>query len=187
MEEEKTKNAIRGSFSNIAPNQRFCYKCGQIIFHKIYVKLQLYFDCFSCNTSTFWAEGSIFSSKCISLSTLENLLHLYLRNKSKQETIDDMKFTYGIQIAKMTVSKYFALFDQVILKYYEECHKKKIYQVTLKSTKQNYISKKFQMHVPVLIATAGHSRNLPGPLFLGDFIENYIILQRNKELLQRIL
>ena len=126
MEEEKTKNAIRGSFSNIAPNQRFCYKCGQIIFHKIYVKLQLYFYCFSCNTSTFWAEGSIFSSKCISLSTLENLLHLYLRNKSKQETIDDMKFTYGIQIAKMTVSKYFALFDQVILKYYEECHKKKI-------------------------------------------------------------
>jgi len=82
-----------------------------------------HFYCFDCNLGTIWSNGTIFFRARLNLSTIQNMLHLYLSNKSKQEACADMELIFKDKVAKSTISKYFDTFSEVIKKYYVDAHK----------------------------------------------------------------
>jgi len=102
-----------------------CKKCKKSLNTQdfIVINQNRHYYCFDCNLTTIWSNGTIFDRTQLNLLTIQNILRLYLLNKSKQEAYIDMEEVYQNRVAKNTISKYFDLFSEIIKKYYKDAHK----------------------------------------------------------------
>ena len=108
----------------VIPIKKKCYKCNTTLTSYFYKADVKYFYCMVCNDGTAWNKNSHLFNMKVSLSELKILLSLYIDNHSITNAHSILNSDYvSVTMSKTAVTRYFKLFSQVVMKFYDDNHK----------------------------------------------------------------
>ena len=100
---------------------RRCHVCRSFLVKSIYLEEELYLNCDQCQKYIKWNDGTKLHKSKLHYTQLEKLILLYLQNitiKDAHEMLSPALLDDSLNIN--TIKKYFTLFSQIVLKYYQE-------------------------------------------------------------------
>jgi len=87
------------------------------------VQENIVFYCFSCNKLTKWNYNTLLAKTSLNMTKLEFLINLFVENFTIREAFNFINSKFISQsLSEKTIAKYFKLFSQIALHYYDEFH-----------------------------------------------------------------
>ena len=110
----------QASLSLVLPSQE-CQKCHQTSSQSHSAFNNIWFYCQKCEIYTKWNHGTILQTSNLSPSHIDVLLEMFLTNKTPSDALDILAYSFVNQSLNITtIRRYFLIFCNVVLDYYEE-------------------------------------------------------------------
>ena len=106
---------------SILPLYKKCKLCKKLLLQSHKVQGCVMYLCNACQVLTNWSHETILQKSLLSHVQIEHLLTIFLDKKTPKEAENILEYYFvNEKVSLNSIQKYFTLFCQITLKYYEE-------------------------------------------------------------------